>query len=327
MAAPQDIVPIPVSIRQVLDRRLSQLSPEAERVLGSLSVLSRPIETSALARITQLPGPDCIAGLDQLHQFRFVTGRGGKVVVSHELVRHTFYQSLTDSRRAWLHHRAAKHILRTRKPVPSDELALHFHRAGSSEEAKTYATEAADHAEASGAVSEALRFLRIAREHSTDPTVVADLIGRMGHLNYKHQNLEEAAPLLELAAQRFRRQGHQAKALRAEVERIDCLAQRGLLPLTECLEELNRLKDETRAVGEWGTHTKALDVEVHRLDHAGHQEAVVSVLREAKRMLRKRGGGSQVPSPGCPGIERVLRIAEKGTGRRERSSSDSARHG
>ncbi len=284
MEAPQDIVPIPVSIRQVLDRRLSELSPEAERVLGSLSVLSRPIETRDLGRITQLPGPDCHAGLDQLHRFRFVTG-SEKVVVSHELVRQTFYQSLTDSRRAWLHNRAARHILRTRKPVPSDELALHFHRAGSSEEAKTYATEAADHAEASGAVPEALRFLRIAREHSTEPTVVAELIGRMGHLNYKHQNLEEAAPLLELAAQRFRRQGHQAKALRAEVERIDCLAQRGSDLGIDCLEELQLLKDEASSAELWEVFQDALDVEAHQFDREGDLEGVRSVLRQAQESL------------------------------------------
>jgi len=289
MATPQEIVPIPVSIRQVLDRRLSQLSADAELVLGSLAVLSRPIETNDLARITQLSGPNCLTGLDQLDRFRLVMSRGARVVVSHELVRHTFYQSLTDSRRAWLHNQAARHILRTRKPVPPDELALHFHRAGETDDARLYATEAGNRAEASGAVPEALRFLQIAREHSTEPAAVADLIGRMGHLNYKHQNLEEAAPLLELAAQRFRRQGHQAKALRAEVERIDCLAQRGNLPVTECLEELRRLKDEAEGAHEWGAYTKALDVEVHRLDHAGHQEAVGHVLDEAKECSEKGG--------------------------------------
>ena len=107
---------------------------------------------------------------------------------------------------------------------------------------------------------EALRFLRIAREHSTDPESVADLIGRMGHLNYLHQNLEEAAPLLELAAQRFRRQGAQARALEAEVERIDCLAQRGRDLRQDCLEELQLLKKEAQATGAWEVFHDALDV-------------------------------------------------------------------
>ncbi len=289
MATPQDIVPIPVSIRQVLERRLAQLSPAADLVLGSLAVFSRALQVKALARIAQLSSRDCLSGLDQLEDFRLITIGGGEASVSHELVRQTVYQGLKESRKAWLHQRIAEHILRTRKPVPPDDLALHFHRAGVSSEAQRYGKEAADRAEASGAVPEALRFLRITREHSTDPAVVADLIGRMGHLNYKHQKLEEAAPLLELAAQRFRRQGNQARALRAEVERIDCLAQRGVLPEAECLDEIRRLKEEARESEEWGTFTKALDVEVHRWDHKGNHEAVEQVLREAQECANLGG--------------------------------------
>ena len=282
MAAPQDIVPIPLSILQVLERRLSQLSADADRVLGSLAVYSRPLDLPGLARIARLPGESCLSGLDQLHDFRLVTNQGADVSISHELVRQAVYQGLTTTRRAFLHNRVARHILRTRKAAPPDELAVHFHHAGASEEARLYSTEAADRAEASGAFPEALRFLRIAREHSDEPEAVADLIGRMGHLNYLHQNLEEAAPLLELAAQRFRRQGNQARALRSEVERIDCLAQTGRLPLTECLVELRRIKDEAQLAEQWGIYTKALDVEVHRLDYRGNQEGVRRVLVEAR---------------------------------------------
>ncbi|MFH1763237.1 MAG: AAA family ATPase, partial [Gemmatimonadota bacterium] len=225
VVTPQDIVPIPISIRQVLERRLSQLSTDSERVLGALSVYSRPIDLPGLAWIAHLSGQNCLSGLDQLHDFRLVTNQGTEVMISHELVRQTVYQGLSTTRRAWLHDRVARHIIRTRKTAPTDELAVHFHHAGAGAEAKLYSTEAADRAEASGAIPEALRFLRIAREHSDDPEAVADLIGRMGHLHYLRQDLAEAAPLLELAVQRFRRQGDQARALRLEVERIDCLAQ------------------------------------------------------------------------------------------------------
>ena len=293
VSTPEDIVPIPLSIRQVLDRRLSQLSGNAERVLGSLAVHSRPLDLSGLAWIAQLSRPDCLSGLDQLHEFRMVADRGRTTVISHELVRQTVYQSLSNSRRAWLHNRVARHLIRTRKPAPPDDLAVHFHHAGSRDEAKLYASEAAARAEASGAIPEALRFLRIAREHSDDPEVIADLIGQMGHLNYLHQNLEEAAPLLEIAAQRFRRQGDQARALKAEVERIDCLAKAGFLPGTECLEELDRLKTEARKAKLWGVFTRTLDVEIHHLDHSGHQEAVRKVLLEARDCSNQGGPEAQ----------------------------------
>ncbi len=283
VVTPQDLVPIPVSIRQVLDRRLTQLSSNAERVLGSLAVFSRPLDLPDLVRIAHLSRPKCLSGLDQLHHFRLVTSRGAEVTVCHELVRQTVYQSMNSTRRAWLHDRIARHLLRNRKAAPPDELAVHFHHAGASAEARVFAIETADRAEASGAIPEALRFLRIAREHSSEPEQVVDLIWRIGHLNYLHQNLEEAAPFLELAAQRFRRHGDRTRALSAEVERIDCLAQGGQLPLSECLEELNRIKTETESRQEWTTYTKALDVEVHRLDHRGDHAGVQRVLEDARR--------------------------------------------
>ncbi|MCJ7627216.1 MAG: AAA family ATPase [Longimicrobiales bacterium] len=287
VVTPQDIVSIPVSIRQVLERRLSQLSTDAERVLGALSVNSRPIDLPGLARIAHLSGHNCLSGLDQLHRFRLVSNRGTEVMISHELIRQTVYQGLSTTRRAWLHNRVARHILRTRKIAPADELAVHFHRAGAGPEAKLYSTEAADRAEASGAIPEALRFLRIAREHSDEPEAVADLIGRMGHLHYLRQDLAEATPLLELAIQRFRRQGDQARALKLEVERIDCLAQTDEHLGRDCLEELQLLKTEAMEASLWEVFHEALDVEAHQLDREGDLDGVRSVLDQARNNLTK----------------------------------------
>lgn len=275
---------IPLSIRQVLQRRLSHLSPDADQLLGALSVHMKPLSFQNLACLVGAPTQDCITALDQLHHFRLIHGSGIQVSIGHELIRQTVYQGLSASRRAWLHERVARHLQESPDPPPSDELAVHFHAAGLGEEAKEHSRCAADHAEESGAVAEALRFLEIAREHSEDPEEIAELIERMGHLNYLHQNLEEAAPLLEIAAQRFRRQGHNAKALVSELERIDALGQSGLLPLRECLEELGEVKKEAKELGEWGTYTRALDVEVHFLHHSGDLEGVQGVIREAAQI-------------------------------------------
>jgi DNA-binding SARP family transcriptional activator/anti-anti-sigma regulatory factor len=279
---PQEILSIPLSIRQVLRRRLSQLSQDAERALGTLTVFGRPLDIPGLARIGRLPGSKCLAGLDQLHQFRLVTSLGSEFTVPHELIRQTVYQDLGESRKLWLHERVARYLLRTRENPPPDELAVHFHRASAKPEAKHYSTEAANRAEASGAVAEALRFLRIAREYSEEPGEVTDLIGRMGHLNYLHQNLDEATPLLELASQRFRREGREGKALEAEIERIDCLAETGRLPHGDCLEELQRVKSAATVSGRWRTFHKALDVEAHLFDSKGDLKGVRTVLEQAQ---------------------------------------------
>ncbi len=286
---PQDIVSIPLSILQVLQRRLSQLSTSAERVLEALAVFNKPLDVDGLTQITRLEDTDCLTGLDQLHEFRMVVANGPEVTIRHELIRHAVYQKLLQTRRALLHRRVAELMLRTRSNPPPDELAVHFHMAGEAGQAAKCSIEAADRAETSGAIPEALRFLSIAREHTRDPEEAAALIGRMGRLNYRHQDFDKAAPLLELAAQRFRRQGKTLEALRAEVQHIDCLAQNGQIPHQDCLEELQRLKEEAKAIGDWGVFTQALDVEIHRLDHRRDILGVVNVLREA-RLCANLGG-------------------------------------
>jgi len=233
---PPEVLSIPLSIRQVLDRRLSQLSTGAEKALGALSVHSRGLRVEGLAEVAGLPVSQCLSGLDQLHEFRLVRSEGAEVSVSHELIRQTVYQGMASSTRAWLHLGVAGHLRESSSNPPPDELAVHYHFAGAAEEALLYSREAAERAEGSGAIPEALRFLGIAREHTNAPGDVAEIIGRMGHLNYLHQNLEEAAPLLESAAGRYRRQKRDAEALEAELERVDSLGQTGLLPFPDCLE-------------------------------------------------------------------------------------------
>ncbi len=283
------LITIPLSIRQVLERRQSQLSEDAGRVLEALAARAKPLDVRGLARVARISGSRCLTALDQLVDFRLVSSRGPEVLIRHELIRQSVYQQLPDHRKALLHERVARYLLRKAEPPPADELAVHFHRAGVKPEARKYSLEAAAKAESSGAIAEALRFLRIAREHSDDPHEVAELIAKIGHLNYLHQNLEEAAPLLELAAQRLRRQGDIGAALRTEVELVDALAKTGTISLRDCLEEISRIKQEAREREDWSTITKALDVEVHRLDERGDLDGVRKVIAEA-RALSSLGG-------------------------------------
>jgi tetratricopeptide (TPR) repeat protein len=280
--APEDLVSIPFSILQVLRRRLSQLSKDAECVLETLAVYNRTLKATELPLVARRQADLCVAGVEQLRELRMVVEVGSETRIRHELIRQTVYQEMSPSKKALLHRRVAKFLLRNRTNPPPDELAVHFHRAGSAAEAARYSIDAADRAEASGAFPEALRFLSIAREHSRDPEEVAALIGRMGRLNYRQKDFDKAAPLLELAAQRFRRQGKILEALQAEVEHIDCLARNGQVPHQDCLEELQRLKEEAVENEGWEIFQDALDVEVHRLDHRSDIVGVTEVLRTAK---------------------------------------------
>lgn len=272
---------IPLSIKQVLRRRLSQLSPESERILSAVSVHTHPISLENLAKVTGIPEEDSIDGLDQLHQFRLIRSEGTRISPAHELIRQTVYQELNPSVRAWIHERVARLLQEGDHPAPPDELAVHFHKAGAAEEALLFAREAAERAEESGAIPEALQFLKIAREHTSAPRDAANILGKMGHLNYLHQNLRTAAPLLETAAKRLRSQGDKSSALRWELEWIDCLGKTGLLPLRECLDEISRIKEEASANDEFETLAMALDTEVHLFDRPDFIEEARTVIREA----------------------------------------------
>ena len=274
---------IPLSIKQVLRRRLSQLSQESERILNAVAVHTHSISVQDLSRITGIPPEASIDGLDQLHQFRLIRSEGTRIAPGHELIRQTVYQELNPSERAWLHEKVARLLQEGKESPPPDELAVHFDKAGVAEEALFYATEAADRAEESGAIAEALQFLKIAREHTTEPREVADLLGRMGHLHYLHQNMEEAAPLLETAAKRKRAQNELSAALRWELEWADALAKTEFLPLRECLEEISRIKKEALQEKEYTTLVMALDKELHLYDHPDYMEKARSTIEEASQ--------------------------------------------
>jgi tetratricopeptide (TPR) repeat protein len=134
----------------------------------------------------------------------------------------------------------------------------------------------------------------------------------MGHLNYKHHNLEEAAPLLELASQRFRRQGEQEKALKAELARIDCLAQTGEELAKDCLEELQLVKNQAKSECFWEVFQSALDVEAHQLDRLGDLQGVRAVLREAETFLDKGRAEAQCKARAMVALNIYFGSPEKG---------------
>jgi len=282
--SPTDSLQIPVSIKQVLRQRLTHLSPLPERILNAVSVHTRPMGIEDLSRVLGTPEEEIIAGLDQLHHFRLIRSRRAQVTPSHGLIRQTVYQRMNESGKAWLHERIARALQMEDHQPPPDELAVHFHAAGASEEALRYALDAAGRAEESGATPEALRFLTIAREHTSAPEKVSQVLGRMGHLNYLHQNMREAAPLLENAAKRLRAQQDYGLALGYEVERVEALSKSGLLPIHECLDELSRIKEETAALEEWEVLTRALDAEAHIFDQLGSINRARATIREAEQL-------------------------------------------
>lgn len=259
-----DAAPVPVSIRQVLAHRLSALSAQAERLLELVVVFERALQDSELRRASGLSNQDFVFALEELQGLRLVSQAGEKSTgVRHELIRQTVYGRLSETRRAFVHEEVALFLLGTRQSPPVDELALHFDRAGVRDQAFQFATQAANAAETSGAVPEALRFLSVARRNTDDLAESADILWRLAHLHYQHRNLSEAAPLLELAAGRLRTQGRSAEALQAEAEKLDAIASLGSVPERDLLAEINRLKSIAIGDGEWEVVATLMNTSIH----------------------------------------------------------------
>lgn len=162
---------LPDSVREVIGRRLSQLSPECADVLALASVLGRDFSLDALALVSERPTDELLELLETGIAARLVTevpGSLGRLRFAHALVRDVLYGELTTVRRIRVHRRAGEALERIydRDVEPHlTELAYHFVEAapgGDVDRAVGYAGRAADRAVALTAFEEAARLYRTA---------------------------------------------------------------------------------------------------------------------------------------------------------------------
>jgi DNA-binding SARP family transcriptional activator len=149
-------VPVPASIRALVDARADALSPDGLRLLHSAAVIGRDVPLSWLGATFQ-PGNDqsesrLLDALDEVVARRLLeeTGRGYRF--PHGLIRLAIEQGLSPARRRALHGQVAERLeelFRGRSDAPVEALARHFAEAGRAIPAARYLLEAGD---ASGAV-------------------------------------------------------------------------------------------------------------------------------------------------------------------------------
>lgn len=284
--APREFLPVPVSIRQLLDRRLKGLTTAEREILDILAVYNHAVGLDDVIRLVSSNRQAAATSLDRLQELRLIHWTGNGIQIRHELIRHTVYGSLGPARQAYLHKRVGTWLFEQPSSSP-DELALHFDRAGIADRALHFAVCAAERAEASGAIPEALRFLQTALENTSDPEDVAEITGRLGHLHYLHRDFERAAPILEEAANRLRTLDRTADALKTRIEHLDALSRLELLPVQEFIAKAAAIRRDARRLNNWEAVAKLLDVELHALDRLGEVRGVRRVLREAEEVLEK----------------------------------------
>jgi class 3 adenylate cyclase/tetratricopeptide (TPR) repeat protein len=163
---------IPEGVRQVIGRRVSRLSGDANRLLTVASAFSSlfPLDIA-----TSVAGLEETAALDAVDESLAVQllrpgGEADTYDFTHALIRHTLYSELSPSRQVRLHRQIAEAMERFYGDRAADhaaELAYQYHRSAAlpgAERGVAHALAAADRAEAAYACDEAASFLRMALE-------------------------------------------------------------------------------------------------------------------------------------------------------------------
>ena len=169
---------LPEGVKQVVGRRLSRLSETGNSVLGVASVVGQQFDIAILERLTDQTADDLVELLEDAVAkgvVREVPSRLDHYAFTHALVRQTWHDELTTSRRVRLHRRTAQALeeLHAADLDPYlSELAYHFGEAaegGDLDKAIDYARRAGDQAigllafeEAAGHYDRALQALDLA---------------------------------------------------------------------------------------------------------------------------------------------------------------------
>ena len=167
---PLEELGIPEGVRDVVGRRLSRLSPEANQALRVAAVVGTDFEVPVVGLAGRLDHERVLGALEEAAAARLVVEAGGtapRYRFAHALVRATLYEGLSAARRAALHGGVAEAIEASHGDALDDDLpalAHHWARAGGTAtdtgRAVDYAVRAGDRALAQLAHDEAAAYYR-----------------------------------------------------------------------------------------------------------------------------------------------------------------------
>lgn len=165
---------VPTQLREFLRERVQRLGPEVEPVLTAAAVIGREFRFPVLRAVASLPDHTLLDALDAALEGAMLEETSEGYRFRHMLIRQTLYESLSHTRRRWLHTRTAEAIeslASARSSQHSAEaLAFHYNRSDQRERALPYLLQA-------GQRAFDIYALEMARDHFEQALQLMDELG------------------------------------------------------------------------------------------------------------------------------------------------------
>jgi predicted ATPase len=222
-------VRIPEGVREVIGRRLDQLSDECNRILTMASVIGREFSLEVLEPLSETSADQLLELLDEAMAARVINEVPqivGQYSFVHALIRETLYDEISTARRVRFHRRIGECLENLNANHPDShlpELAYHFFQAapaGNSDKAIDYAIRAAKRGILSLAYEEAAVHYERARavmelQDEADQEQRAEISLALGDAQMKAGNSAQAREAFLEGADIARRRGAPEQLARA----------------------------------------------------------------------------------------------------------------
>ncbi|MFQ6057383.1 MAG: tetratricopeptide repeat protein [Anaerolineae bacterium] len=191
-------LPIPASVRDVIQSRLDRLDEGARQALETAAVTRHQFYFSTIKQASGQKEEEALDAFDRLLGAQLIREvevgvRGSKYEFSHELIREVACQSMSGARRQRLHQRVGETLeaeYQDRLDEVVDRLAYHFTQGGVRDKALTYSIRAGDKARTLYANEKAIehyqRALQLAEE-AEDLSTIYEGLGDVYTLLGKHE--------------------------------------------------------------------------------------------------------------------------------------------
>ncbi len=211
---------LPRVLRDLVERRLSHLSPETMYLAAALATLGRETDFQTAQEVSRLPEHELVGAVDELIRRHILDDHADpdSLRFVHDKLREVAYEQAPLERQLKLHSRAAESLEAKWKGDPNEHriwptLGYHFASARKPKQAAHYLRQAAHHARATHANTDAIALYRDALAHTQAVLACSSPSEEANWLDSSLEIHESLGDLLHLTAQRVHARSNYEDAL------------------------------------------------------------------------------------------------------------------